>query len=214
MQVSRKPTGGLSTVLLLGRLLNATRGWSWADLIAALVIAAIAAKEGIEAWSGKGCCPHASPPTRSANVSLNHYGKAVDTCCTTSRTDADDRPSPARRDSGPRPTQTAAGNRNPSPYRAPHHVGATSADGNLILCIPSQPEPKAHVSFRTPGCPNSERQDLMDRPQDPPESRHVPSGHCRAAHRHEPSTRSVDGSRYPQGKPRSSSAGTAMMSTR
>ncbi|MGI3226747.1 cation transporter [Streptomyces sp. GTA36] len=46
----------LSAVLLAGLVLNATLGWSWADPIAALVIAAIAIKEGRDAWQGKGCC--------------------------------------------------------------------------------------------------------------------------------------------------------------
>jgi divalent metal cation (Fe/Co/Zn/Cd) transporter len=46
----------LSAVLLLGLLLNATLGWSWADPLAALVIAAVAVKEGREAWRGEGCC--------------------------------------------------------------------------------------------------------------------------------------------------------------
>ncbi|MFF9147185.1 cation transporter [Streptomyces sp. NPDC014861] len=46
----------LSAVLLLGLVLNATLGWSWADPLAALVIAAIAVKEGRDAWQGKGCC--------------------------------------------------------------------------------------------------------------------------------------------------------------
>ncbi|MGY5079209.1 cation transporter [Streptomyces nigrescens] len=46
----------LSAVLLVGLLLNATLGRSWADPIAALVIAAIAVKEGRDAWQGKGCC--------------------------------------------------------------------------------------------------------------------------------------------------------------
>ncbi|MDQ1018073.1 cation transporter [Streptomyces afghaniensis] len=46
----------LSAVLLAGLVLNATLGWSWADPIAALVIAAIAVKEGRDAWQGKGCC--------------------------------------------------------------------------------------------------------------------------------------------------------------
>jgi divalent metal cation (Fe/Co/Zn/Cd) transporter len=46
----------LSAVLLVGLLLNATLGWSWADPVAALVIAVIAAKEGRDAWKGKGCC--------------------------------------------------------------------------------------------------------------------------------------------------------------
>lgn len=46
----------LSAVLLVGLLLNATLGWSWADPIAGLVIAAIALKEGRDAWRGEGCC--------------------------------------------------------------------------------------------------------------------------------------------------------------
>jgi divalent metal cation (Fe/Co/Zn/Cd) transporter len=51
----------LSAVLLAGLILNATLGWSWADPAAALVIAVIAAKEGRDAWQGKGCC--AAPVT-------------------------------------------------------------------------------------------------------------------------------------------------------
>ncbi|MGV0109235.1 cation transporter [Arthrobacter sp. CP30] len=46
----------LSGVLLVGLLLNSTLGWSWADPIAALVIAAVAIKEGREAWKGDSCC--------------------------------------------------------------------------------------------------------------------------------------------------------------
>ncbi|MEV0118202.1 cation transporter [Streptomyces sp. NPDC050844] len=46
----------LSAVLLLGLVLNATLGWRWADPIAGLVIAAMAVKEGREAWLGRGCC--------------------------------------------------------------------------------------------------------------------------------------------------------------
>jgi divalent metal cation (Fe/Co/Zn/Cd) transporter len=46
----------LSGVLLVGLLLNALFGWSWADPIVALVIAAVAVKEGREAWRGGHCC--------------------------------------------------------------------------------------------------------------------------------------------------------------
>jgi divalent metal cation (Fe/Co/Zn/Cd) transporter len=46
----------LSAVLLVGLLANLLLGWSWADPIAALVIAAVAVKEGRDAWQGKGCC--------------------------------------------------------------------------------------------------------------------------------------------------------------
>ncbi|WP_371611791.1 cation transporter [Streptomyces clavifer] len=56
----------LSAILLVGLVLNATLGWSWADPIAALVIAAIALKEGRDAWQGKGCC--AAPVTTVSSV--------------------------------------------------------------------------------------------------------------------------------------------------
>ena len=46
----------LSAVLLVGLVLNATSGWSWADPVAGLIIAAVAVKEGREAWRGEGCC--------------------------------------------------------------------------------------------------------------------------------------------------------------
>jgi divalent metal cation (Fe/Co/Zn/Cd) transporter len=46
----------LSAVLLVGLLLNSFFGWSWADPIAALVIAVIAVREGINAWKGDTCC--------------------------------------------------------------------------------------------------------------------------------------------------------------
>ncbi|WP_435061984.1 cation transporter [Amycolatopsis thermoflava] len=46
----------LSGVLLAGLLLNSLFGWSWADPIVALVIAAVAVKEGREAWRGEHCC--------------------------------------------------------------------------------------------------------------------------------------------------------------
>ncbi|WP_067998567.1 cation transporter [Nocardia pseudobrasiliensis] len=46
----------LSAVLLAGLLLNSLLGWSWADPLAALVIAAVAVREGREAWRGDSCC--------------------------------------------------------------------------------------------------------------------------------------------------------------
>jgi divalent metal cation (Fe/Co/Zn/Cd) transporter len=46
----------LSAVLLMGLVLNATLGWSWADPIAGLVIAAVALREGRAAWRGESCC--------------------------------------------------------------------------------------------------------------------------------------------------------------
>ncbi|MAU82766.1 cation transporter [Gordonia sp. Z-3] len=46
----------LSAVLLVGLLLNSLLGWSWADPIAALVIAGIAVREGVNSWKGDACC--------------------------------------------------------------------------------------------------------------------------------------------------------------
>jgi divalent metal cation (Fe/Co/Zn/Cd) transporter len=46
----------LSGVLLVGLLLNLLFGWSWADPIVALVIAAVAIREGRAAWRGQKCC--------------------------------------------------------------------------------------------------------------------------------------------------------------
>ena len=46
----------LSAALLVGLLLNALLGWAWADGVAALVIAALAVREGLNAWRGDPCC--------------------------------------------------------------------------------------------------------------------------------------------------------------
>ncbi|MFB7211749.1 cation transporter [Streptomyces sp. NPDC056255] len=75
----------LSAALLVGLVLNATLGWSWADPIAALVIAAIALKEGRDAWQGKGCCApttHASAPAGAVAAEADVCGcKPGCTCC-------------------------------------------------------------------------------------------------------------------------------------
>ena len=53
----------LSAVLLLGLLANAFLGWWWLDSVAALVIAAVAVREGLENWRGEDCCtPGILPP--------------------------------------------------------------------------------------------------------------------------------------------------------
>jgi divalent metal cation (Fe/Co/Zn/Cd) transporter len=46
----------LSAVLLAGLVVNSVLGWWWADPLAALVIAAVAVREGREAWQGQACC--------------------------------------------------------------------------------------------------------------------------------------------------------------
>ena len=45
----------LSIALLVGLLANALFGWWWADPLAALAIAAVATKEGVESWRGESC---------------------------------------------------------------------------------------------------------------------------------------------------------------
>lgn len=52
---------GLSAVVLGGLVVNSLFGWSWADPIAALVIAATAAREGMNAWRGDACCAPVMP---------------------------------------------------------------------------------------------------------------------------------------------------------
>jgi divalent metal cation (Fe/Co/Zn/Cd) transporter len=49
----------LSVILLVGLALNASVGWWWADTLAALGIAAMAVREGLEAWRGETCCEDA-----------------------------------------------------------------------------------------------------------------------------------------------------------
>nr|WP_202469292.1 cation transporter [Streptomyces sp. SID2888] len=72
----------LSAILLAGLLLNATLGWSWADPIAALIIAAVAVKEGREAWQGKGCCtPNATTAAApSASTKADACGSCPPAC--------------------------------------------------------------------------------------------------------------------------------------
>ncbi|WP_338888745.1 cation transporter [Rhodococcus sovatensis] len=55
----------LSAVLLIGLLLNSLFGWSWADPVAALVIAGLATKEGLNAWKGDTCCAPIPAPGES-----------------------------------------------------------------------------------------------------------------------------------------------------
>lgn len=45
----------LSAVVLVGLLANSLLGWWWADPLAALVVAGVALREGLEAWRGDAC---------------------------------------------------------------------------------------------------------------------------------------------------------------
>ncbi|MGH3352005.1 MAG: cation diffusion facilitator family transporter [Nocardioides sp.] len=75
----------LSAVLLVGLVLNATLGWSWADPVAGLVIAAVAVKEGWDAWRGDACScgPVASAYEADAAITC------ADSCCAPSGTDGE-----------------------------------------------------------------------------------------------------------------------------
>ena len=78
----------LSAVLLVGLVLNATLGWGWADPIAGLIIAAVAVREGVEAWRGEGCCAP-GPPLEDAEGTSDGCGRTdgcTDACCTSATT--------------------------------------------------------------------------------------------------------------------------------
>jgi divalent metal cation (Fe/Co/Zn/Cd) transporter len=63
----------LAGAVLLGLAGNAALSWWWLDPIAALVIAAVAVREGVETWRGEGCC--AAPPIGHPTASC------ADGCC-------------------------------------------------------------------------------------------------------------------------------------
>ena len=71
----------LSAVLLVGLVLNATLGCGWADPIAGWVIAAVAVREGVEAWKGEGCCAPGRPGEDAGAGAGDGCGGA-DACCT------------------------------------------------------------------------------------------------------------------------------------
>ena len=62
----------LAGAVFLGLAGNAVFGWWWLDPIAALVIAAVAVREGIETWRGEGCC---------ASPELHPAASCHDDCC-------------------------------------------------------------------------------------------------------------------------------------
>ena len=66
----------LSAAVLAGLVLNAALGWWWADPIAGLVLAALAVKEGRNAWRGDLCCA----PSATSHPEETGAGCA-DGCC-------------------------------------------------------------------------------------------------------------------------------------
>jgi divalent metal cation (Fe/Co/Zn/Cd) transporter len=71
----------LSAVLLAGLLLDALLGWSWADPVAALVIAGVAAREGIAAWRGQNC---GCTPAATTRADDDRRAAGGDDCCAAS----------------------------------------------------------------------------------------------------------------------------------
>lgn len=76
----------LSAGLLLGLSLNALLGWWWADPATALVIAAVALREGRDAWRGESCC--------TAPIAVPGSDGCAEDCCSSpvSVTEPRDRP--------------------------------------------------------------------------------------------------------------------------
>ena len=73
----------LSAVLLVGLVLNAALGWSWADPIAGLVIAGVALREGVQAWRGESCCgPISADDADAACGCTDDRAHCTDHCCT------------------------------------------------------------------------------------------------------------------------------------
>jgi divalent metal cation (Fe/Co/Zn/Cd) transporter len=75
----------LSAVLLVGLVLNATLGWGWADPIAGLIIAAVALREGVEAWKGDGCCAPGRPSENASAAEDTSDGCGCADGCTDTR---------------------------------------------------------------------------------------------------------------------------------
>jgi divalent metal cation (Fe/Co/Zn/Cd) transporter len=71
----------LSAVLLGGLVLNATLGWGWADPLAGLIIAAVAVKEGRDAWRGEGCCGPAAAGPEDDHDDVDGRCSASAGCC-------------------------------------------------------------------------------------------------------------------------------------
>jgi divalent metal cation (Fe/Co/Zn/Cd) transporter len=53
----------LAAAVFIGLAGNAIAGWWWLDPVVALLIAGVAAREGLETWRGEGCCSAPTPGT-------------------------------------------------------------------------------------------------------------------------------------------------------
>ncbi|WP_137121268.1 cation transporter [Segeticoccus rhizosphaerae] len=74
----------LAAVLLVGLLLNMALGWSWADPLAALVIAGLAVNEGRQALKGQDCCADGVGLLLAGGTTEGAACGGDDDCCATS----------------------------------------------------------------------------------------------------------------------------------
>lgn len=58
----------LAGAVFIGLAGNAIAGWWWLDPLAALLISAVAVREGLETWRGEGCCANGPVPTELSCV--------------------------------------------------------------------------------------------------------------------------------------------------
>ena len=71
----------LAVALLVGLIGNAALGAWWLDPVVGLLIAAVAVKEGREAWRGEGCCVSAPPGLATTDAGAG----CGDDCCSRTR---------------------------------------------------------------------------------------------------------------------------------
>jgi divalent metal cation (Fe/Co/Zn/Cd) transporter len=69
----------MSAVLLVALLANSLADWWWADPLGALVIAGLAAREGINTWRGDSCCATPTPLTPAEDAP--NCATPEDQCC-------------------------------------------------------------------------------------------------------------------------------------
>src|SRR3989441_760749 len=68
----------LAGAVLVGLVGNSLWGWWWLDPVAGLLVAAVAIKEGREAWRGKDCC---AVPEAGTEAGCGGGPDCTDTCC-------------------------------------------------------------------------------------------------------------------------------------
>ena len=62
----------LAGAVFIGLAANSLFGWWWLDPVAALFIAGVAVREGLETWRGQGCCASPLPLAQTGDC---------DDCC-------------------------------------------------------------------------------------------------------------------------------------